>query len=91
MEEKEAIKTESKEPRFNKWTWMKIAITTAIGLLVAAAIFITFYYNENEPALSEVFVRFSVDAFGLTGLLLLLFGAMSWMSSQGAFDMLNYS
>jgi amino acid transporter len=41
--------------------------------------------------MSKVFARYATDAFGLSGILLLLFAAINFTASKGAFDALNYS
>ena len=98
MEEQELQKekSEPKPKKFTKWTWIKFAIAMAIGLLIAGLIFITLYFNElsqygEEPIMSKVFARYATDAFGLSGILLLLFAAINFTASKGAFDALNYS
>lgn len=90
MEEKELI-GQKEEKHLSKWTFIKIAIIFGIDLLLAFLIFITEYFNENQPDLGENFIRFAVDAFGLSGLLTLLVSLLNYVATKGAFDILNYS
>ena len=95
MEEKEILTNESEKEKQSslKWTLVKFLIVFLVGAVMAGLIFVAHYYNEigTHPDFGESFVRYGVDAFGLSGLLLILFAAISLVSSQGAFDMLNYS
>lgn len=97
MEEQELQKqNEEKNSRFNKWTWIKLIICLVVGALIAGIVYVAQYFNDisltgETPDFAASFVRYSVDAFGISGILLILLGVLNFVASRGIFDALNYS
>ena len=78
---------EEETPR--RKAWKRLAVTTAVLLLVVLAMLLTTGAFGSELTTQERVKKFS-DAFFTVGGLTLCFGLLMWVAGEGTFDMLKY-
>lgn len=66
-------------------------IVIAVAIITAIAVYVNLTSWENRESQPKFVFHILADAFSISGLVGLLFYLMTFVSSQGAFDMLSYS
>lgn len=85
------ITPEEKRKAYVKSILISSAVLTVLAVLIGLAVWLFLInFREPEPAPKIVF-HILADAFSITGILGLLFLAMSFVNSCGTFDMLAYA
>lgn len=80
-----------KKKRISKAFWIALAISSASMVITAFLVGLIEYYALGGGELRPMLLRLFEDGVGLTGLMGFFVFLLSWASSKGAFDMLNYS
>lgn len=90
MNPKEEIGKVEKKPFFSKLFWIEFAISFFVGLIIAGIIVLTEYYSQTGSGLNINPYAIALDAFGISGLLLLFLYLLNYFATLGAFDALVY-
>ena len=65
-------------------------ITVSISIIATICLLLSFNFFSGELSLQEVMKALS-DAFSVTGIILLVLGALVFVSTQGMFDSVSYA
>ncbi len=90
-EEKKELSQETKSPFFSKIFWIEFVISFFVGLIVGTIIVLTEYYAQKGSGYHINPYAIALDAFGISGLLLLLLYLLNYFATLGAFDALTYA
>ena len=74
----------------NKEKIKKYVITVSISIIATICLLLSFNFFSGELSLQEVMKALS-DAFSVTGIILLVLGALVFVSTQGMFDSVSYA
>lgn len=80
-----------KEPFFTKSFWISFAISLASALALGAFIGIIEWLTQEGAGYKVDPLGVSLDAVSLSGILMLLFFFLQYLSTKGAFDFLSYA
>ena len=75
--------------RENRKIFLRYSITTAVAGLVVLLVLSLHGYGEATLPVEKY--KILADAFTIPGMLMILFAALLWVSSEGAFDGLGYA
>ncbi len=74
----------------NKEKIKKYVITVSISIIATICLLLSFNFFYGELSLQEGMKALS-DAFSVTGIILLVLGALVFVSTQGMFDSISYA